>query len=162
MSRAKDNAERQPASQSRALGLLRPAQRVILRDMDLFRRTSIAVVAFLLAASLLGCSKHAAPSGTGQKSDSGFETLELRYQGFAGVVTYPELAEDLGYLAPIKLKYVGNTISGPQDIQTVVTGDTDFGGAFNGAVVKLVAAKAPVATFSFCPIRPATPSSAAC
>jgi ABC-type nitrate/sulfonate/bicarbonate transport system substrate-binding protein len=112
--------------------------------MNLFRRTQIAAVAFLLAASVLGCSKHAARSGTGQKSDSGFETLELRYQGFTGIVSYPELAEDLGYLAPIKLKYVGNTISGPQDIQTVVTGDTDFGGAFNGAVVKLVAAKAPV------------------
>ena len=59
-------------------------------------------------------------------------------------MTFPELAEDLGLLAPIKLDYVGNTISGPQDIQTVVTGDTDFGGAFNGAVIKLIAAKAPV------------------
>jgi ABC-type nitrate/sulfonate/bicarbonate transport system substrate-binding protein len=57
---------------------------------------------------------------------------------------YPELAEDLGFLAPIKLDYVGNSISGPQDIQTVVTGDTDYGGAFNGAVIKLIAAKAPV------------------
>ena len=28
-----------------------------------------------------------------------------------------------------------NTISGPQDIQTVVTDDTDFGAAFNGAIV---------------------------
>lgn len=73
-----------------------------------------------------------------------FERLSLRYQGFAGQVTYPELAEDLGYLAPIRLDYVGNTISGPQDIQTVVTRDIDFGGAFNGAVIKLMAAKAPI------------------
>ena len=53
------------------------------------------------------------------------EKLELRYQGWASKVLYPELAEDLGYLAPIKLKWVGNTISGPQDIQAAVTGDVD-------------------------------------
>ena len=46
--------------------------------------------------------------------------------------------------APIRLKWVGNTISGPQDIQSVVTGDTDFGGAFNGSIAKLVAAHAPI------------------
>jgi ABC-type nitrate/sulfonate/bicarbonate transport system substrate-binding protein len=72
------------------------------------------------------------------------EKLELRYQGWASKVLYPELAEDLGYLAPIRLKWVGNTISGPQDIQAAVTGDVDFGGAFNGSIVKLVAAHAPV------------------
>ncbi|MFC4099506.1 ABC transporter substrate-binding protein [Paenibacillus xanthanilyticus] len=72
------------------------------------------------------------------------ELLELRYQGGVGSVTLPELAEDLGYLAPIKLKWIGNTISGPQDIQSAATGDVDFGGAFNGAVVKLIASKAPV------------------
>ncbi|HSV78924.1 MAG TPA: ABC transporter substrate-binding protein [Ramlibacter sp.] len=72
------------------------------------------------------------------------EKTELRYQGSVGQVTYPELAEDLGYLAPVKLKWIGNTISGPQDIQSVVTGDTDVGGAFNGAIAKLLAAKAPI------------------
>jgi ABC-type nitrate/sulfonate/bicarbonate transport system substrate-binding protein len=72
------------------------------------------------------------------------EKTEIRYQGWAGQVTFPELAEDLGYLAPLKLKWVGNTISGPQDIQTVVTGDTDIGGAFYGSIIKLVAAKAPI------------------
>jgi ABC-type nitrate/sulfonate/bicarbonate transport system substrate-binding protein len=72
------------------------------------------------------------------------EQTEIRYQGWTGQVTFPELAEDLGYLAPLKLKWVGNTISGPQDIQTVVTGDTDIGGAFYGAIIKLIAAKAPI------------------
>ncbi|WP_354101654.1 ABC transporter substrate-binding protein [Bradyrhizobium sp. RT5a] len=72
------------------------------------------------------------------------EKTEIRYQGSAGQVTFIELAEDLGYLAPLKLKWVGNTISGPQDIQTVVTGDIDIGGAFYGAILKLIAAKAPV------------------
>ena len=37
----------------------------------------------------------------------------------------------------IKLDWVGNTISGPQDIQSAATGQTDFGGAFAGAVAKL-------------------------
>jgi len=72
------------------------------------------------------------------------EKTEIRYQGWAGQVTFTELAEDLGYLAPLKLKWVGNTISGPQDIQTVVTGDVDIGGAFYGAIIKLIAAKAPI------------------
>jgi ABC-type nitrate/sulfonate/bicarbonate transport system substrate-binding protein len=72
------------------------------------------------------------------------EKTEIRYQGWAGQVTFPELAEDLDYLAPLKLKWVGNTISGPQDIQTVVTGDVDIGGAFYGAIIKLINAKAPI------------------
>jgi ABC-type nitrate/sulfonate/bicarbonate transport system substrate-binding protein len=72
------------------------------------------------------------------------EKTEVRYQGWAGQVTFPELADDLGYLAPLKLNWVGNTISGPQDIQTVVTGDVDIGGAFYGAIIKLIVAKAPI------------------
>ncbi|WP_225118369.1 ABC transporter substrate-binding protein [Bradyrhizobium sp. BRP22] len=80
----------------------------------------------------------------GQALAEPLEKTEIRYQGWAGQVTFPELAEDLGYLAPLKLKWVGNTISGPQDIQTVVTGDIDVGGAFYGAIIKLIAAKAPI------------------
>jgi len=106
-------------------------------------RITTAVV-LLLSGSLAGCSKRESAASAGAQAAQHFEILELRYQGFVGNVTYPELAQDLGYLAPIQLKYVGNTISGPQDIQSVVTGDTDFGGAFNGAIIKLVAAKAPV------------------
>lgn len=104
-----------------------------------------AAALLLLALSILlaGCGE----KQTGKVSASNGsepEVTELRYQGSVGAVTYPELAEDLGYLAPIKLNFIGNTISGPQDIQSVVTGDTDFGGAFNGAVVKLLAANAPI------------------
>jgi ABC-type nitrate/sulfonate/bicarbonate transport system substrate-binding protein len=88
------------------------------------------------------CSR--ASSGKLATSSAEDEAITLRYQGGAGVVWFPELAEDLGYLAPLKLQYIGNTISGPQDIQTVATGDSDFGLAFNGAVIKLVAAHAPV------------------
>lgn len=103
-------------------------------------------LALLLLALVCGvaCKRSDAGAVKVSAGGDGPEQLELRYQGFTGQVTYPELAEDLGLLAPIKLNYVGNTISGPQDIQSVVTGDTDYGGAFNGAVIKLIAAKAPI------------------
>jgi ABC-type nitrate/sulfonate/bicarbonate transport system substrate-binding protein len=82
--------------------------------------------------------------GQAAMAEPALEKTEIRYQGWAGQVTFTELAEDLGYLAPLKLKWVGNTISGPQDTQTVVTGDVDIGGAFYGAIIKLIAARAPI------------------
>ena len=99
--------------------------------MNITRLLGLAALSF----GLLATQGHAAPP---------LEKTEIRYQGWVGQVTWIELAEDLGYLAPLKAKWVGNTISGPQDIQSVVTGDVDFGGAFNGAVVKLLAKKAPI------------------
>ncbi|MCW2504955.1 MAG: twin-arginine translocation pathway signal, partial [Actinomycetia bacterium] len=90
----------------------------------------------LVLALASGCASAA--------NGAGGEVTELRYQGSVGTVTFPELAEDLGYFGKLKLKWIGNTISGPQDIQSAATGQTDFGGAFNGAVVKLIAQGAPV------------------
>ena len=55
-----------------------------------------------------------------------------------------EVAEDLGYLGDVKLEWVSNTTSGPQSIQSVATDQTDIGGAFTGAVIKLIEAGAPV------------------
>ncbi|MNN04775.1 putative aliphatic sulfonates-binding protein precursor [compost metagenome] len=110
-------------------------------------RVAVGLIGTMLAISTLitGCGDKTSTAAQAKSSNAGgYEVTELRYQGGVGSVTYPELAEDLGYLAPIKLKFIGNTISGPQDIQSVVTGDTDFGGAFNGAIVKLIAAKAPI------------------
>lgn len=132
---------RAPLPTARSGRLRRWALHDILQDMNLLNRT---LVALLMVLGVSGCSKRESAPKSGAPGSAAFEQLELRYQGFVGTVLYPELAEDLGYLAPIKLKYVGNTISGPQDIQSVVTGDTDYGGAFDGAVIKLVAAKAPV------------------
>ncbi|WP_437720189.1 hypothetical protein [Sorangium sp. So ce861] len=92
-----------------------------------------ALAALLLALVGIGCSRaSSAPAGGGD--GDGYETLELRYEAGTGV-SFPELAQDLGRLAPIKLSFVGSSISGPHNIQSVVTGDTDFGGAFNGAVI---------------------------
>lgn len=97
-----------------------------------------AAAAAVIALTVSACSGPAAATGGGQ------EATELRYQGSANNVTLPELAQDLGFLGDLKLTWVGNTTSGPQDIQSAATGQTDFGGAFTGAVVKLVEAGAPV------------------
>lgn len=107
---------------------------------DIFRHLVQVIAAALVVVGASACSRHGADATT----SGTYETLELRHQGNTGIVSFPELAEDLGYLAPIKLKYIGNTTSGPQDIQTVVTGDADFGVAFNGAILKLIAARAPI------------------
>ncbi|WP_410649104.1 ABC transporter substrate-binding protein [Amycolatopsis sp. cmx-4-54] len=98
------------------------------------------IAALLAGLALSGCGASASPAGVAGQP----EKLELRYQGSANNVTFPELAEDLGYFGPVELKWVGNTISGPQDIQSAATDQTDFGGAFTGAVAKLVDAGAPI------------------
>ncbi|RYZ10107.1 MAG: ABC transporter substrate-binding protein [Myxococcales bacterium] len=116
---------------------------LLLRTARFWRRAQ-QLCPLLLVLTCVACKRSDADGVKLSVTGSGPEQLELRYQGFTGQVLYPELAEDLGLLAPIKLNYVGNTISGPQDIQSVVTGDTDYGGAFNGAVIKLIAAKAPI------------------
>jgi ABC-type nitrate/sulfonate/bicarbonate transport system substrate-binding protein len=103
--------------------------------------TGGAAVAATMLCSIITRAPGALAHGEQTGSD---EVPVLRYQGWASRVIFPELAADLGYLAPITLKWVGNTISGPQDIQAAVTGDTDFGGAFNSAIERLVAAGAPI------------------
>ncbi len=95
-----------------------------------------AAVAIMLSLTACGSSGEAAQSADGK--------TVLRYQGWSGEVEFPELAEDLGYFKNVKLEWVGNTTSGPQDIQSAATGDIEFGSAFNGAVVKLNAAGAPI------------------
>ncbi|MCD0451493.1 ABC transporter substrate-binding protein [Actinocorallia sp. API 0066] len=101
-------------------------------------RHLVPAVALLATTALSACGSSDAGSG----AENGVTTL--KYQGQVGSVTPAELAAELGYLPNIKLEWVGNTISGPQDIQSVATGQIDFGGAFNGAIVKLVAAKSPI------------------
>jgi ABC-type nitrate/sulfonate/bicarbonate transport system substrate-binding protein len=120
------------------------SSRSIDLEQDPFMATTISTRRQFL--TVLGLSTLAVSCGTtatGATSGKG-GTKTLRYQGWAGQVTLPELAEDLGYLEDVKLEWVGNTISGPQDIQSAATGQVDFGGAFNGAVVKLAANNAPI------------------
>ncbi|SNQ48194.1 ABC-type nitrate/sulfonate/bicarbonate transport system, periplasmic component [Frankia canadensis] len=111
--------------------------RRIRQKSKLLTTTATLAVAALLASA---CGNDSSGSSGGSKD----ERTTLRYQGSVGQVTLPELAADLGYLGPVKLEWIGNTISGPQDIQAATTGDTDFGGAFNGAIIKLISAGAPI------------------
>ncbi|GAA3991046.1 ABC transporter substrate-binding protein [Thermobifida alba] len=97
------------------------------------RYTATAAAAPLLTA----CAPSHSPGAAG-------EATVLRHQGSPGAVSFPELAVDLGYLDGVALEWVGDTTSGPQSIQAAATGDTGYGGAFNGAILKLVAAGAPV------------------
>jgi ABC-type nitrate/sulfonate/bicarbonate transport system substrate-binding protein len=101
-------------------------------------RTLITALAAVVALCLAACGS--ADQGT-QSADGKYV---LRYQGTTGEVTFPELAEALGYYERVKLEWVGDTTSGPQDIQSAATGDVEFGSAFNGAVVKLNAAGANI------------------
>lgn len=97
----------------------------------------------LMALSLIACSK--------QSDTPANQVHELRYQSLTSVVSLPELAEDLGYLGDLKLKYVGSVQGGPQDLQALTTGDVDVATAFDGAIIKLAAAgikiKAVIASY---------------
>lgn len=103
--------------------------------------------ALLVSSSVLlstGCGSSDSAKSTSAAAGA-LESLQFRYLGSPGAVTLIELAEDLGYLAPVKLDYVGMSTGGPQGIQTVLTGDADISSpAFTGAVIKVVASKAPV------------------
>ncbi|WP_328707699.1 ABC transporter substrate-binding protein [Streptomyces mesophilus] len=101
------------------------------------RRNFLALSGISLLAAA-GCGTAAGSAGGARN------TTTVRYQGSSGAVSPLELAAALGHLGDLKLDWVGDTISGPQDIQSVASGQTDIGGAFNGAVVKLAARKAPI------------------
>lgn len=111
--------------------------------MKSWRTKALLLLVVLTVVLSAGCQEKKTEA-TGAKGDGGYETLKIRYEGSVGSVIYPELAEDLGYLGPIKLEWIGNQTSGPASIQNAATGQTDFGGAFNGAIAKLIASGAPI------------------
>ena len=104
-----------------------------------FTRALTAAAALLTATSVV-----AACSGQSQATQTEDGKTVLRYEGSASQVGFVELAEDLGYFENVELEWVGDQTSGPQSIQNAATGETDFGGAFNGAVLKLAAGGAPI------------------
>ena len=106
------------------------------------RRIAVRMCALLLTALTLSALPGCATSDSATHTADG-KTV-LRYQGTASQVLWPELADALGYFDKVQLDWIGDTTSGPQDIQSVATGDTDFGSAFNGSVAKLRAAGAPI------------------
>jgi len=115
---------------------------MVINDMSKRFGAALSVLLFAIAIGLTACSQENKPKSN---HPDGFETLDFRYLGSPGAVTLIELAEDLGYLVPIKLNYVGMSAGGPHGIQTVLSGDSDISSpAFTGAVIKVVASKAPV------------------
>ncbi|MFE7404747.1 ABC transporter substrate-binding protein [Isoptericola sp. NPDC057559] len=96
-----------------------------------------------LSAALLGLTLSACAGATAAQESASGKTV-FRYQGGTGTVSYPELAEDLGYFEDIELDWIGDVTGGPASIQAAVTGETEFGGAFNGAIAKLQSTGAPV------------------
>jgi ABC-type nitrate/sulfonate/bicarbonate transport system substrate-binding protein len=95
----------------------------------------------LIAFCLAGCGNS---NVKGSKAKTEHEETTIDYLAFTGSVYPAELAEDLGYLDPIKLNLKGFVNGGPESIQAAATGETDFGGAFNGAIIKLLATNANV------------------
>lgn len=94
---------------------------------------------FLLLSAIVALTGCSTNDATGKATASVSQDQVLEYQSTPGVVIYPELAEALGYLGDVKLKKVGDMIGGPESIQLTATGETDFGSAFNGAIIKSVA-----------------------
>ncbi|WGD32263.1 ABC transporter substrate-binding protein [Ancylobacter sp. WKF20] len=100
-----------------------------------------AVVTSLAALISVSCLTSDASSQNAPK----LETTVIRYQSSTGSDISPlELADALGYLAPITLERVGDVQGGPANLQSTATGQTDIASAFNGAVLNIVAAGAPL------------------
>lgn len=95
-------------------------------------------------ALLAGGAAAAALQAAAPARANSIEVAEMRYLASPNRVTFPELAEDLGYLEGLKLKSVGDATGGPQSLQAVATGDSDFAASFNGSLLNLRAAKVPL------------------
>ncbi len=96
------------------------------------KKTIVALLAVgFISSSLVGCSSSKTDAKPNTKEDK-----VLQYQASPGSVSFPELAEDLGYLGDLKLDYIGDYTGGPESIQLTATKQVDFGGAFNGAIIK--------------------------
>jgi ABC-type nitrate/sulfonate/bicarbonate transport system substrate-binding protein len=73
------------------------------------------------------------------------EVGSIRFQSSTGADISPlEMADALGYLKPLKLERVGDVQGGPAALQATATGQTDIASAFNGAVLNIAAAGAPL------------------
>ena len=103
------------------------------------RRAGAALGIVALLAAAAACSSASAETTTNESGST-----VLKYQGQVGQVGFPELAEDLGYFENVTLEWIGDVTGGPASIQATATGETDFGGAFNGAIVKLKASGSPI------------------
>jgi ABC-type nitrate/sulfonate/bicarbonate transport system substrate-binding protein len=119
------------------------------RRLNLNRKTlALAALALIaLVAALAGCGgsgSDATADGGGSSSSSGDEPTQITYEHFPGFISPFEIAAKLGYLGKLELKSVGIVTGGPESIQAVATNQSDLGGAFPSAIIKLIAAGGPV------------------
>jgi ABC-type nitrate/sulfonate/bicarbonate transport system substrate-binding protein len=115
------------------------------------KKATLSILALIAIAAVLsacggGGSDATADSGGGStgSSSGGDEPTTIRYQHFPGFISPFEVAQKLGYLGNLELKPVGVVTGGPESIQAVATGQSDIGGAFPSAIIKLIAAGGPV------------------
>lgn len=106
------------------------------------RRLTTAVAA--AAALLTLTSLTAACSASSDATVTADGRTVLRYEGSPAQVIYPELAEALGYFDDVELEWIGDNGNGPQSLQNTATNQVEFGGAFNGAVIKAQAGGSPL------------------
>ncbi len=115
--------------------------------MDAFKKFKWLVFGvYFVALSFLGLVSCTSGESNKEVNTSGYEKSVLNYQSLSSLISYPELAEELGYLAPIRLNYLGNVLGGPQDLQALASGDVDFATAFNGAIIKSIASGVGITT----------------
>jgi ABC-type nitrate/sulfonate/bicarbonate transport system substrate-binding protein len=112
------------------------------------RKAALSILALVaLVAALAGCGgggSDATADGGGSTGSGGDEPTQLRVQHFPGFISPYEVAAKLGYLGKLELKQVGVVTGGPESIQAVATDQTDVGGAFPSAIIKLIAAGGPI------------------
>jgi ABC-type nitrate/sulfonate/bicarbonate transport system substrate-binding protein len=111
----------------------------------------LTMVVIALVAALTACggggSEATAQGGdstSGGSGSGGDEPTQITYEHFPGYISPFELAAKLGYLGKLELKSVGVVTGGPESIQAVATDQSDLGGAFPSAIIKLIAAGGPV------------------
>jgi ABC-type nitrate/sulfonate/bicarbonate transport system substrate-binding protein len=104
----------------------------------------IALATALAACGGGGSDATANGGGSSSSSGGGDEPTTIRVQHFPGFISPYEVAAKLGYLGKLELKQVGVVTGGPESIQAVATDQTDVGGAFPSAVIKLIAAGGPI------------------
>jgi ABC-type nitrate/sulfonate/bicarbonate transport system substrate-binding protein len=108
---------------------------------------TLVVIALMGALTACGGGSDATANGgdsTSGGSGGGDEPTQITYEHFPGFISPFELAAKLGYLGKLELKSVGVVTGGPESIQAVATDQSDLGGAFPSAIIKLIAAGGPV------------------
>ncbi|MBS7345906.1 MAG: ABC transporter substrate-binding protein [Caryophanon sp.] len=100
---------------------------------------AFGIVTILSASLLAACGNTEKEAASADEQDQ-----VLQYQSQAGVVSFAEVAQELGYLGDVSLESVGSYVGGPESIQLVATKQIDFGYAFTGAVLKSAAKGVPI------------------